>query len=262
MTMNNKGLIFDIKRDSSEDGPGIRTTVFFKGCPLSCVWCHNPEGKSSEPETDSCGKQIGHWMSMDELIYRLLQDKPFYTTSGGGVTLSGGEPTMQMDFAGSLLQALKAEGIHTAIETSGFFYYQQFKEKMLPWLDLIYFDLKLIDSRASKKYCGRSNARILSNFSRLLKEGDIPIQARVPLIPGITATQDNLHSIAAFLEQYSVKSCSLMPYNPLWSDKLQTLGLSAEYQHEGFMSLAEQQACIRHFTKDLTKGKTGGEHGH
>ena len=101
--MNDKGLIFDIKRDCSEDGPGIRTTVFFKGCPLACIWCQNPEGKAAHPETDSHGKQIGTWYTVDELMYRLLQDKPFFTSTGGGVTLSGGEATLQMNFASQLL---------------------------------------------------------------------------------------------------------------------------------------------------------------
>ena len=247
--MNDKGLIFDIKRDCSEDGPGIRTTVFFKGCPLACIWCQNPEGKAAHPETDNHGKQIGTWYTVDELMYRLLQDKPFFTSTGGGVTLSGGEATLQMDFASQLLQALKREGIHTAIETSGFFDYAHFKDKLLPWLDLIYYDIKLIDDEASKQYCGHSNQRILDNFCRLLTDVHIPIIPRIPLIPGITTTEENLRGIAAFLDKHGVKSCALMPYNPLWSDKLRKLGLTPRYQHSGFMTPAEQAACARHFTK-------------
>jgi pyruvate formate lyase activating enzyme len=246
--MDDKGLIFDLKRDASEDGPGIRTTVFFKGCPLSCVWCQNPEGKLLKSEADIHGEQIGTWMTMDELLYRLLQDKPFFTTTGGGITLSGGEPTMQMDVAGQLLQKLKAEGVNTAIETSGFFNYKRFSKTMLPWLDLIYFDLKLIDDAESRKYCGRSNARILENFSRLLKNTNIPVVPRIPLIPGITTTEENLRGIAAFLEQHGVKSCSLMPYNPLWNDKLQKLGIEPTYNHTDFMTLTEQRACVNSFT--------------
>ena len=149
-----KGLVFDIKRDCSEDGPGIRTTVFLKGCPLSCVWCQNPEGRAVKPETDIHGTHIGTWYTVDELMYRLLQDKSIFTASGGGVTLSGGEATLQMGFASKLLQALKREGIHTAIETSGFFDYQRFKDEMLPWLDLIYYDIKLMDE-AAKHTTGR-----------------------------------------------------------------------------------------------------------
>jgi len=247
--MSEKGLIFDIKRDCSEDGPGIRTTVFFKGCPLSCIWCQNPEGKAVKPETDIHGKQIGTWYTVDELMYRLLQDKPFFASTGGGVTLSGGEATLQMDFSSSLLQALKREGVQTAIETSGFFDYPHFKNKLLPWLDLIYYDIKLIDDEASKKYCGQSNHRILDNFSRLLADANIPVIPRIPLIPGITTTKENLQGIAAFLDEHSVKSCALMPYNPLWNDKLQKLGLPIRYQHKGFMTPTEQKACIDYFTK-------------
>ncbi len=247
--MNNKGLIFDIKRDCSEDGPGIRTTVFFKGCPLSCIWCQNPEGKKFAPETDIHGKKIGTWFTVKELMYRLLQDKPFFSTTGGGVTLSGGEATLQMDFASRLLQALKHEGIHTALETSGFFNYQHFKQKMLPWLDLVYFDIKLIDNAASKKYCGRSNTSILNNFTQLLSDAHIPVVPRIPLIPGITTTEENLKGIAAFLEEHGVKSCSLIPYNPLWHDKIEKLGLTPRYQHQGFMTPDEQKACIGYFTE-------------
>ncbi len=246
--MKDKGLIFDIKRDTSEDGPGIRTTVFFKGCPLSCTWCQNPEGKLLKLETDIHGAQIGTWISVDELVYRLLQDEPFFTSTGGGVTLSGGEPTMQMNFASLLLQRLKSDGIHTAIETSGFFKYEHFKKELLPWLDLIYFDLKLIDSEASEKYCGHSSIKILENFTNLQKDTYIPIIPRIPLIPGITASKDNLHSIAEFLKQHGVKACSLMPYNPLWNDKLQKLGLTPEYKYNGFMTPAEQKLCVDHFT--------------
>lgn len=244
-----KGLVFDIKRDCSEDGPGIRTTVFLKGCPLSCVWCQNPEGRAVKPETDIHGTHIGTWYTVDELMYRLLQDKPVFTSSGGGVTLSGGEATLQMGFASQLLQALKREGIHTAIETSGFFDYRRFKNEMLPWLDLIYYDIKLMDEAASQQYCGHSSKRMLDNFSRLLRDAQIPVIPRIPLIPGITATEDNLRAIAAFLDQQGVKSCALMPYNPLWSDKLKKLGLPVRYEHKGFMTPAEQKACIGYFTK-------------
>lgn len=249
--MNEKGLIFDIKRDCSEDGPGIRTTVFLKGCPLSCVWCQNPEGKKLTPEIDIQGKQIGTWLTVEELLYRLLEDKPFFTSSGGGVTLSGGEATLQMNFASRLLQALKHENIHTALETSGFFHYQDFKHQMLPWLDLIYYDIKLIDDAASKKYCGRSNACILDNFTQLMSDTNIPVIPRIPLIPGITTTEENLLGIAAFLKKHDVKSCSLMPYNPLWYDKIKKLGLTPSYQHKGFMTPTEQKTCVNYFTKQL-----------
>ena len=177
-----------------------------------------------------------------------LSDKPFFTASGGGVTLSGGEATAQMDFAARLLQRLKAEGIHTALETNGYFRYERFRDRMLPWLDLIYFDLKLIDPAASRQYCGRSSARILRNFSRLVVDAKIPIIPRIPLVPGITATEDNLRGIAAFLRGLGVKSCTLMPYNPTWTDKAAQLGRAPKYRHDRFMSPAELRACAAWFT--------------
>jgi pyruvate formate lyase activating enzyme len=196
------------------------------------------------------GKRIDTWYSVEELMYRLLQDKPFFMSTGGGVTLSGGEATLQMDFAGKLLQALKREGIHTALETGGFFCYESFKKKMLPWLDLIYFDIKLIDEADSKQYTGRSNKRILSNFSRLLSDAArIPVIPRIPLIPGITTTKENLAGIAVFLNDQGIKTCELMPYNPLWLDKLQKLGITPRYRRTSFMTPAEQQACVDSFTQ-------------
>lgn len=255
--MNDRGLIFDIKRDSTEDGPGIRTVVFFKGCPLSCIWCQNPEGKRFMPEADVNGNRIGTWYTVDELVYRLLQDKPFFTTTGGGVTLSGGEPTLQMDFAGQLLQALKREEVHTALETSGYFSLDAFKEKMLPWLDLIYFDLKLIDVTESERYSGRSSKKIFDNFSTLIKTAKIPVIPRIPLIPGITATERNLKGIAAFLAKHGVKTCALMPYNPLWLGKLESLGIAAPpYTHSRFMTTDELKTCIDYFTHGSHSAQT------
>jgi pyruvate formate lyase activating enzyme len=181
--MEPQALIFDIKRGASEDGPGIRTTVFFKGCPMSCAWCHNPEGMDRAQELDSVGKPVGQWITLDELLYRLRQDIPFYRSSGGGVTLSGGEPTMQMAFAGALLKALKMEGINTAIETCGFFNYRRFSEQLLPWLDLIYFDIKLMDDAESRRHTGQSNRPVLDNCMRLLQQSAVPVILRYRRFP-------------------------------------------------------------------------------
>ena len=245
--MKDQALIFDIKRGSSEDGPGIRTTVFFKGCPLSCVWCQNPEGINQQPETDSNGESVGSWITLDELLYRVRQDKPFYNSSSGGVTLSGGEPTLQMAFNQQFLQGLKAEGIHTAIETCGLFSLEQFQQKLLPWLDLIYFDLKLIDDGDSRRQTGCSNRTILENFSQLVAGAGIPVIPRIPLIPGITTTEQNLSGLARFLNEQGVRDCTLLPYNPLWQDKLERLGKTTEYQHHSFMSPEEQNRSIGYF---------------
>ena len=251
--MKPKALIFDIKRGSSEDGPGLRTTVFFKGCPLTCAWCHNPEGIDRLPGLDSEGKPVGEWIALDELLYRLRQDHPFYRSSGGGVTLSGGEPTMQMEFAGALLKALKGEGIHTAIETCGFFNYRRFSQQLLPWLDLIYFDLKLMSDAGSHRYTGQSNRLILDNFVQLSRQSVVPVIPRVPLIPGITTTENNLHSIAKFLNANGISTATLLPYNPLWHDKAEKLGRTSAYQRKTFMTQNEQQICVANFYPSQSK---------
>ena len=281
-----KALIFDIKRDCSEDGPGIRTTVFFKGCPLSCVWCQNPEGIERQPgiffrsdlcHPEQCGRCpadclnmthselemfhglrdsciqkcptkaleiAGYWITLDELLYRVLIDKPFFQSSGGGVTVSGGEATLQSVFLEKFLQRLKKEGVSTTVETCGFFNYHTFKKRILPWLDSIYFDLKLIDEDAHRHFTGQSNKPVLNNLVRLVNEAKIPVNVRVPLIPGITATKKNLSEIAGFLKKHDIKTVYLMPYNPLWVDKLEKLGLTPRYDNRQFMSDEQLAECV------------------
>ncbi len=163
------------------------------------------------------------------------------------MTLSGGEPTQQMDFIGGFLRALKEENIDTAIETCGFFDYEHFRGRVLPFLDLIYFDIKLICESESRKYTGCSNRLIIKNFSRLIKESNVTVVPRIPLIPGITDTFENLSGIADFLKMNGVSNCSLMPYNPLWTDKLRHLGLKARYKRTSFMTREEEDTCINYF---------------
>jgi pyruvate formate lyase activating enzyme len=297
-----KALIFDIKRDCSEDGPGIRTAVFFKGCPLSCTWCQNPEGIDSTPgisfNTNACCapecnypcisvcntgailtdhplkvehklcnrcdrcfstcptnalEQVGRWITVEELLYDVCIDKLFYASTGGGVTLTGGEPTLQMCFIEKFLRLLKEKNIHTAIETCGFFKYEDFRDKVLPFLDLIYFDIKLISDTASRKYTGRSNHLILENLSRLIKESEVPLVPRIPLIPGVTTTKENLEGIATFLRHLNVSNCSLMPYNPLWIDKSNRFGFAPKYKRSSFMTKTEEEVCMDYF---LSPAKT------
>jgi len=294
--LEEKALIFDVKRDCSEDGPGIRTAVFFKGCPLSCVWCQNPEGIdpgagisfnsklccvpdcgypcASICHTDSllqdhplqvehelCNRcdlcfsscptkalePVGRWFTVEELLYEVYVDKPFFSSTGGGVTLSGGEPTLQMSFIGRLLKALKEEKIDTAIETCGFFNYEDFRNQVLPFLDLIYFDIKLIGDSESRRFTGRSNRLIIENFLRLVKESNITVVPRIPLIPEITNTRENLSGIAEFLKMNGVSNCSLMPYNPLWVDKLKRLGLTPAYKRSSFMTKEEEETSLDYF---------------
>jgi pyruvate formate lyase activating enzyme len=289
-----RGLVFDIKRDSSEDGPGIRTTIFLKGCPLKCHWCHNPEGISRTPSlsfrADKCAparcgapcvkacdagalqlaagrvhvrhadcsrcdhcfplcepgalEPVGRSMTVDDVFHRVAIDQPFFQATGGGVTLSGGEPTQQMAFASALLQRFRQAGIHTAIETCGLFSFPAFSAHLLPYLDLIYFDFKLLDDNASRRYTGAPSRPILDNFEQLLKVANIPVVPRIPLVPGITATEENLSAIAAYLRGQGIRHCALLSYNPLWQDKLKRVGRGSPYRHAAFMSSAEEAHCV------------------
>ncbi|MCP5111085.1 MAG: glycyl-radical enzyme activating protein [bacterium] len=291
-----EALIFDIKRNCSEDGPGIRTTVFFKGCPLSCSWCQNPEGIGASPSLSfrkaacrpaGCGapcvktcsenalrvaeplavdfaactrcdlcfeacptralEPVGYRISLDRLLYKVLIDKPFFAATGGGVTVSGGEPTQQMRCLGHLLEALKREGVHTALETCGFFAFERFRELALPHLDLIYFDLKLFDEAASRRYTGQSNQLILENFVRLVEAAGIRVVPRIPLVPGITDTAENLEDLARFLRRHHVRDCALMPFNPLYQDKLEGLGMKPPSPRAGFLPRESEQESVRRF---------------
>jgi pyruvate formate lyase activating enzyme len=295
-----KGLVFDIKRDCSEDGPGIRTTVFFKGCPLSCVWCHNPEGISFEPSISfaldrcaptECGgyvclnvcpsnalkingeknvlemnhaacvrcdkcfdlctpnalEPVGQWWSMKELLASVLIDKKFFKTTGGGVTLSGGEATMQTDFLYHFLIELKKEEINIGLETCGMFDLAKFEKYILPYLDFIYFDLKLIDPQKSRRYTGCSNENILRNYLYLHDHCEIPVITRIPLIPDITATKSNLADMAYFLQKHGITACTLLPYNPLWYDKAIKNGIQIKYSHRGHMSQKSENNCVQYF---------------
>lgn len=232
-----RGQVFDIKRDCSEDGPGIRTTVFFNGCPLHCVWCQNPEGQETPGKTSA-----GRWYELDELLYRVLIDRPFFDATGGGVTVSGGEPTHQLPFVSAFLQGLRAANVDTAIETCGFFSYTRFEKYLLPYLSRIYFDLKIIDEAEHQRLTGQSNQPILVNLRRLSRETTLPICVRVPLVPGMTATADNLAAIGRFLREQGIEEVALLPYNPLWQDKAVKLGLEPRLNC-GFMSDEQLAIC-------------------
>ncbi len=219
------GLIFDIKEFAVHDGEGIRTTVFLKGCPLRCVWCHNPEGLSPTKELYlkqngclGCGlckipceheecKGLGRCLHVcpknlvgvagaewnaEELADKLLKHKNFFDTMGGGITLSGGEPLLQADFCAELLSLLKGR-IHTAIETSGYARNADF-QKVINLCDFVYMDIKLADGEQHKKYTGVDNKVILEN-AEYLKHSGIRHTFRTPLIPNITDTEENLSAI-------------------------------------------------------------------
>jgi len=219
------GIIFDIKKFAIHDGPGIRTTVFFKGCPLDCWWCHNPEGKKLEPEriakSDRCRFDlIGRKVSTAMVMVEIEKDRVFYDQSAGGATFSGGEPMMQIDFLKAMLEACKDSGIHTTVDTSGYAPAEDFI-KIDDLVDLYLYDLKLMDEEAHIKYIGVSNKLILENLV-LLSKSDNKIVPRVPLVPGITDTMENLAAIVEYLSGFkNIKQVSLLPYNKLGEDKFE-----------------------------------------
>jgi glycyl-radical enzyme activating protein len=231
------GRIVDVQRASRHDGPGIRTTVFFKGCPLHCAWCHNPESISfAEQEMFYpeqcigcghckegclagarvvCGRDIGE----DELLEIILADKPFYQ-SGGGVTFSGGEPLAQREFLRRIIGRCRENSIHTAVETCMAIY----DAGIFAALDLIMADLKLWDEDQHHRYCGGSAVQIRENFRNAAMLGT-PIVARTPIIPGVNDQPQELDAIATFLAPLvNVIRWELLPYHPLGQEKARALG--------------------------------------
>lgn len=227
-----KGLIMDIDHFSSHDGPGIRTVVFFKGCPLRCVWCHSPESQSFDPEPirisgkcKRCGVcagaecQFDAWricgmeVSVDGIMDELLPDKIFYDSSGGGVTLSGGEPLSQYEFVHGLLQRLRTEGIHTIIETSGAGKWADIAA-LSAYTDIFYFDIKTLDTERHRRFTGADNEQILNNLTKLARlRGGSGIELRIPLIPGYNDSDIDISDVYAFAGLIGVTTVHLLPYN-------------------------------------------------
>jgi pyruvate formate lyase activating enzyme len=183
--------------------------------------------------------RVGKSMSVDEVVKKILPDKPFFDTSGGGVTLSGGEPTLFMNFTSELLKSLKQNSIHTLLETCGLFDIHKFMDMLYPYLDAIYFDIKIIDSITHKKYCGVSNEKILDNFKQLsstaVKDAKI-LLPRTPLIPDVTDTEKNIRDIANFLKGLNIKEAALLAYNPLWHEKSDKVGVEDPYKNSKVMT--------------------------
>lgn len=240
------GIVFSIEEFATFDGPGVRTAVFLKGCPLSCTWCHNPEGQKSRIEYRrspagciSCGACLSHAEENGEggkhltlasahacprscilttgeavedavLAERILKTAPLLKELGGGVTFSGGEPLAQPAFLLALLNALDGK-VHRAIETSGYAEESIFRE-VLRTCDYMLFDLKPMDDTLHRAFCGVSNQRIHENY-RLLVRSELPFITRVPLIPGVTDTEKNLTTVADFLSSLGVREVELLPYN-------------------------------------------------
>jgi pyruvate formate lyase activating enzyme len=265
------GTIFDIERFAIHDGPGIRTTLFLKGCPLACWWCHNPESISPQPQLAffaercmGCGRCFavcpvgvherladgthavhrqrctlclrcvtecrsgalavkGRSITVEEAVFELGRDRPFYETSGGGVTLSGGEPLAQPEFAAAVLERCRSEGMHTCLDTSGQAAWEDF-ERALRWTDLVLYDFKIADPSRHRRYTGVANDLIKENLARVDARGT-PIEVRMPVIPGVNDDPANIDATAAFLEPLrAIRQVTLLGYHRLGESKYRCLG--------------------------------------
>jgi len=267
-----KATIFDIQRFSVHDGPGIRTTVFFKGCPLRCRWCHNPEGLCREPQLQfqkedciGCGRckdraaltdaencptgalhVCGREAATEALLREVLRDRDFYGGEGG-VTCSGGECLLQADAVAELLRCAKAEGLHTAIDTSGCVPWSAI-EKTLDVCDLYLYDIKCADPQLHRAYTGHDNTLILDNLRRLSALG-APIHLRVPVIPGFNDDDEAMTAIAAIAEQIPDAPVTLIPYHALGVSKYASLGMA--YTMDGIAPISPDRlaALERMFQK-------------
>jgi len=279
--------VFELERYATEDGPGIRTVVFLKGCNLRCTWCQNPESHRMKPQvmyyrtqcsacekcisacpagsislvdpygyiTDPtscilCGtcvdncfynarKIVGEERDVDSLLGEILRDRRFFEESGGGVTFSGGEPLLQAEEVSLLAGKLKKEGIHTALETAGFVKWEVF-EKVLPFIDLFYHDLKHIDSEEHRKYTGVPLEPILRNIARLSRNHE-NVLVRIPVIPGINNDRNTMEGMLRFLaEKTEVRKVELLPFHRLGVGKYEGLGWN--YEMSGVDNLS-REAC-------------------
>ena len=244
-----KATIFDIERSSYVDGPGIRTTVFFKGCNLKCAWCHNPEGQSTKKEwmvypdkCVGCGRCVGIGLesadficlhdakiicgkeyTVNEVMREILKDTAFYDNSGGGVTFSGGECMLQIDFLAELLKRCKENGIHTAVDTAGHVPFEFF-ERIIPYTDLFLYDVKCFDSDKHKQYTGVENQLILKNLKSLLAKST-PVWIRIPIIPTVNDTEEDLQRIKEYLSSCGIpEKVELLPYHAMGEHKYAAIG--------------------------------------
>lgn len=286
-----EGLVFNVQKFSTEDGPGIRTTVFMKSCPLRCAWCHNPEAFEAKPQlvwhgvrcmgdhacievcpnralsltpetigidrraceacgtcTDSCPtgalEIIGKLYSADALLAEVRKDEVFYETSGGGVTISGGEPMAQHAFVRTFASRCKLAGLHVALDTSGHAPWDRF-EQVLPFVDLVLFDLKVMDSDRHRQSTGVDNVRLLDNAKRIAERG-IAMWIRTPVIPGHTDDDANLHAIGRFIREElpTVERWELLAYTNLGLPKYRRLGLDYPMESTPLLTSAQLDCAV------------------
>ncbi len=296
-------LITNIQKCSVHDGPGIRTTVFFKGCPLNCLWCHNPETQrytkdimySSEKcsfcgqcekrcpnqaisisekivstnleKCDFCEKCmdfcvnnareiIGKEYTVEELIKEIDKDKIFYEESGGGVTLSGGEVMMQIDFVEALVKRCKDKGISVAVDTCGYTNFENYK-RILDYVDIFLYDLKLINSQKHEEFIGKPNKLIIENLQKLCEYG-AKINIRIPLIEGINTDEDNINETIRFLQSLNIKEVNLLPYHDIGMHKYTKLNMFYKQEHMSKPSEKKVEEIKKAFEKCNYHVKVGG----
>lgn len=239
------GTVCDIREFALHDGPGIRTTVFLKGCPLRCCWCHNPEAQSGEPQVIRAGgfrRAVGTRYDAAELAALLNRQAAVLKANDGGVTFSGGEPLLQARFVAEVIDRLC--GLHVLLDTCGYAEEEEFR-LVAEKCQLLHYDLKLIDAEAHRRYTGADNAPILSNL-RCLGEMGVPFVVRVPLVPGVTDTDANLSAIALTVCGIpGLVRVDLLPYNRAAGGKYAALGMAFR---PGFDESAEVNANLEPFT--------------
>jgi len=286
------GLVFNIMRFSLHDGPGIRTTVFLKGCPLRCRWCHNPESQSSEPEIHyfeercircgdcvlacphdaldaqlhhhpelcmRCGECVeacpsgarqlaGRLMTVEEVLREVLKDEVFYEESGGGITISGGEPLQQADFVEALLAACKVRRLHTVLDTCGFAT-PDILCRVSEHVDLFFYDLKILNSEKHLSLTGVNNDLILQNL-KMLAEGGNAIRVRVPVLPGFNDDDENLDAMSRFLSPFGIRDIDLLPYHELGNDKYRRMNLSSDMEGVTPPTTAKMESIAARLRRD------------
>jgi pyruvate formate lyase activating enzyme len=265
-----KGLIFSVKRYSIHDGPGIRVTFFMKGCPLSCWWCHNPEGISPVPETVEQIHRIGEkeflrkeeagrYFSIDDIVKILEKDKIFISQSKGGVTFSGGEPLHQNEFLTEVLKACRANGYHTAVDTSGYSQPEKIKA-VIPFTSLFLFDIKHLDDKKHLSCTGVSNSLIISNFELILNSG-AEVFVRIPVIPGYNDDDDHLERLRMFINEHknkSLKKINLLPFHKIGSSKYKRFNIPYRMGEIQQPSRERMNELKGYFSETGIKVKIGG----